>query len=99
MRNNKILKIVVILLGIWFVVSFGLSQIIATDYFKNMFWASLAILMAGTLLDLNAWSKIGLDVDKEMANSKAPTPNVLAKSSNVSTENSSEKALLNLSIP
>ena len=29
-----------------------------------MFWASLAILMAGTLLDLNAWSKIGLDVDK-----------------------------------
>lgn len=29
-----------------------------------MFWASLAFLMVGTLLDLNAWSKIGLDVDK-----------------------------------
>ena len=44
-------------------------------------------------------NKNGLDVDNEIANSKAPTPNVLAKSSNVSTENSSEKALLNLSIP
>ncbi len=64
MRNKKILRIVVILIGIWFVVSFGLSQIVATDYFKNMFWASLAFLMVGTLLDLNAWSKIGLDVDK-----------------------------------
>ena len=64
MRNKKILRIVVILLGIWFVVSFGLSQIITTYYLKNMFWASLAFLMVGTLLDLNAWSKIGLDVDK-----------------------------------
>lgn len=64
MRNRKILRIVVVLLAIWFVVSFGLSQIIATDYFKNMFWASTAFLMVGTILDLNAWSKLGLDVDK-----------------------------------
>ena len=39
MRNRKILKIAVILLSIFFVVSFGLSQIIGNDYFKNMFWA------------------------------------------------------------
>lgn len=64
MRNRKILRIVVILLAIWFVVSFGLSQIIATNYFKNIFWASTAFLMVSTILDLNAWSKIGLDVDK-----------------------------------
>ena len=38
MRNSKILKIAVILLSIFFVVSFGLSQVIGSDYFKNMFW-------------------------------------------------------------
>lgn len=64
MRNKKILRIAVILLGIWFVVSFGLSQIIATDYFKNMFWVSSVFFMCSVLLDLNAWSKLGLDVDK-----------------------------------
>ena len=64
MRNSKILKIAVILLSIFFVVSFGLSQVIGSDYFKNMFWASTALLAVGLILDLNAWSKLGLDVDK-----------------------------------
>ena len=64
MRSNKILWVIVIILGIFFIVSFGLSQIIANDYFKNMFWCSTALLMVGTILDLNAWSKLGLDVDK-----------------------------------
>ena len=64
MRNSKILKIAVILLSIFFVVSFGLSQIIGSDYFKNMFWASTALLTVGLILDLNAWSKLGLDIDK-----------------------------------
>lgn len=64
MRNSKILKIAVILLSIFFVVSFGLSQIIGSDYFKNMFWASTTLLAVGLILDLNAWSKLGLDVDK-----------------------------------
>lgn len=64
MRNNKILKIAVILLSIFFVVSFGLSQIIGSDYFKNMFWASTALLAVSLILDLNAWSKLGLDIDK-----------------------------------
>lgn len=64
MRNSKILKIAVILLSIFFVVSFGLSQIIGSDYFKNMFWASIALLAVGLILDLNAWSKLGLDIDK-----------------------------------
>ena len=64
MRNSKILKIAVVLLSIFFVVSFGLSQIIGSDYFKNMFWASTALLAVSLILDLNAWSKLGLDVDK-----------------------------------
>ena len=64
MRNSKILKIAVILLSIFFVVSFGLSQVIGSDYFKNMFWASTALLAVSLILDLNAWSKLGLDVDK-----------------------------------
>ena len=44
-------------------------------------------------------NKNGLDVDNDMANSKAPIPNVLAKASNVSTVSSSAKAFLNFSIP
>ena len=64
MRNSKILKIAVVLLSIFFVVSFGLSQIIGSDYFKNMFWASTALLAVSLILDLNAWSKLGLDIDK-----------------------------------
>ena len=64
MKNNKIVRIIVILLGIWVVVSFGLSQIIANDYFKNMFWVSTVFLMVGTILDLKNWSELGLDVDK-----------------------------------
>lgn len=64
MRNSKILKIAVILLSIFFVVSFGLSQVIGSDYFKNMFWTSTALLAVGLILDLNAWSKLGLDIDK-----------------------------------
>ena len=64
MRNSKILKIAVILLSIFFVVSFGLSQVIGSDYFKNMFWASTALLAVCLILDLNAWSKLGLDIDK-----------------------------------
>lgn len=64
MRNSKILKIAVILLSIFFVVSFGLSQIIGNDYFKNMFWVSTALLTVGLILELNAWSKLGLDLDK-----------------------------------
>ena len=64
MQNSKILKIAVILLSIFFVVSFGLSQIIGSDYFKNMFWASTALLAVSLILDLNAWSKLGLDIDK-----------------------------------
>ena len=64
MRNSKILKIAVILLSIFFVVSFGLSQIIGNDYFKNMFWVSTALLTLGLILELNDWSKLGLDLDK-----------------------------------
>ncbi len=64
MRNRKISKIVLLLLTIFFITGFVLSQIIATDYFKNMFWASYTFLIVGILLDMNAWSKLGLDVDK-----------------------------------
>ena len=64
MRNRKILKISEILLSIFFVVSFGLSQIIGNDYFKNMFWVSTALLTVGLILELNDWSKLGLDLDK-----------------------------------
>ena len=64
MRNRKILNILVILLCIFVIVSFVLTQTIATDYFKNMFWVASMFLMCGVLLDLNAWSKLGLDVDK-----------------------------------
>lgn len=64
MRNSKILKIAVILLSIFLVVSFGLSQIVGNDYFKNMFWVATALLTIGLILELNDWSKLGLDLDK-----------------------------------
>ena len=64
MQNRKILNILVILLCIFVIISFVLTQTIATDYFKNMFWVASMFLMCGVLLDLNAWSKLGLDVDK-----------------------------------
>lgn len=64
MQNKKIFKIIVILLSIFFITSFGLSLAIGNDYFKDMFWASSAFLMIAIILDLNAWSKVGLDIDK-----------------------------------
>ena len=64
MRSRKILNIIVVLLSVFFVVSFILSQVIATDYFKNLFWVATPLLFCSILLDLNAWSKLGLDVDK-----------------------------------
>ena len=64
MRNRKILNILVILLCIFVIVSFVLTQTIANDYFMNLFWVASMLLMCDVLLDLNAWSKLGLDVDK-----------------------------------
>ena len=64
MRSRKILNIVVVLLSVLFVISFILSQVIADDIFKNLFWVSTPLLFCSILLDLNAWSKLGLDVDK-----------------------------------
>lgn len=65
MRNRKILNIAVILLSLFVIISFILSQVIATDYFKNMFWVANVFLICSVLLDLNAWSKLGLDIDKD----------------------------------
>ena len=65
MRSRKILKVLVPLLTILFIVGFTLSQIIASDYFINLFWALLAFLTCGIILDINAWSKLGLDLDKK----------------------------------
>ena len=64
MRSRKILNIVVVLLTVFFIVSFILSQVIVDDIFKNLFWVSTPLLFCSILLDLNAWSKLGLDVDK-----------------------------------
>lgn len=64
MRSRKILNCLVVLLSIFVIVAFALSQFIATHYFKNMFWVASVFLLCGVLLDLNAWSKLGLDVDK-----------------------------------
>ena len=64
MRSRKILNIVVILLTIFFVISFILSQVIATSNFKSLFCVATPLLFCSILLDLNAWSKLGLDVDK-----------------------------------
>ena len=64
MRSRKILNIVVVLLSVFFVISFILSQVIADDIFKNLFWVVTSLLFCSILLDLNAWRKLGLDVDK-----------------------------------
>ena len=64
MRSRKILNIVVVLLTVFFIVSFILSQVIVDDIFKNLFWVATPLLFCSILLDLNAWSKLGLDVDK-----------------------------------
>ena len=64
MRSRKILNIVVILLTVFFIVSFILSQVIVDDTFKNLFWVATPLLFCSILLVLNAWSKLGLDIDK-----------------------------------
>lgn len=64
MQSKKILNCLVVLLSIFVIVAFILSLVVGTDYFKNMFWAANVFLMCSILLDLNAWSKLGLDVDK-----------------------------------
>ena len=64
MRSRKILNVVVVLLTVFFVISFILSQVIVDDIFKNLFWVAASLLFCNILLDLNAWSKLGLDVDK-----------------------------------
>ena len=64
MRSRKILNIVVVLLTVFFIVSFILSQVIVDDIFKNLFWVATPLLFCSILLVLNAWSKLGLDVDK-----------------------------------
>lgn len=64
MRSRKILNIVVVLLSVFFVISFILSQVIVDDIFKNLFWVATPLLFCSILLDLNAWSKLGLDIDK-----------------------------------
>lgn len=64
MQNRKLIKIIISLLTMFFIVSFILSLIIATNRFISMFWASFALLFCGILLDVNKWSKLGLDVDK-----------------------------------
>ena len=64
MRKNKILKIAVILLSVLFVISFVLALIINTDYCINLFWLLTALLTIAISLDINAWSKLGLDIDK-----------------------------------
>ena len=64
MRSRKILNIVIILLTVFFIVSFILSQVIVDDTFKNLFWVATPLLFCSILLVLNAWSKLGLDVDK-----------------------------------
>ena len=64
MRKNKILKIAVILLSVLFVISFVLALIINNDYCINLFWLLTALLTIAISLDINAWSKLGLDIDK-----------------------------------
>lgn len=50
MRNRKILNVLVVLLSIFVVVSFTLSQVVANDYFKNIFWVACIFLICGVLL-------------------------------------------------
>lgn len=65
MQNRKKIRIIIILLTLFFITSFILSMTISTERTINMFWASSALLFCGVLLDVNYWSKIGLDVDKK----------------------------------
>ena len=64
MRKNKILKIAVILLSVLFVISFVLALIINNDYCINLFWLLTALLTIAISFDINTWSKLGLDFDK-----------------------------------
>lgn len=68
MRIRKILNVLLILVNILMITSFILSQVYATEYFKSMFWFSIPFFIAIVALDINEWSKIGLDVDKEKSN-------------------------------
>lgn len=68
MRIRKILNILLILGNIFMITSFVLSQVYATEHFKLMFWSSIPFLIIIIVSDINEWSKIGLDVDKEKSN-------------------------------
>lgn len=65
MRIRKVLNVLLILVNIFMITGFILAQVYATEYFKSMFWASIPFFIAIIALDINEWSKIGLDIDKE----------------------------------
>lgn len=65
MRIRRILNVLLILVNIFMIVGFVLAQVYTTEYFKSMFWASIPFFIAIIALDINEWSKIGLDIDKE----------------------------------
>lgn len=65
MRIRKILNVLLILVNIFMITGFVLAQVYATEYFKSMFWTSIPFFLAIIALDINEWSKIGLDIDKE----------------------------------
>lgn len=65
MRIRKILNVLLILVNVFMITGFILAQVYATEYFKSMFWTLIPLFMAIIALDINEWSKIGLDIDKE----------------------------------
>lgn len=65
MRIRKILNVLLILVNVFMITGFVLALVYATEYFKSIFWISIPLFMAIIALDINEWSKIGLDIDKE----------------------------------
>ena len=64
MRSRKKYKWAVGLATPFFIAGFILFVCKGTDYYINMFWIATAMLFCAILLDINDWSKQGLDIDK-----------------------------------
>ena len=65
MRNERILRVLIIITNILMVAGLVLSLIFATNRIISFYWASIMLFIIVATLDINEWSKIGLDVDKK----------------------------------
>ena len=69
MQKKKINKFFIPISIILLIIFFILSQAINSKTFIHLFWASFFINTVCVICDINFWSQVGLNVDKEKSKS------------------------------